>query len=50
VHTYDAMHRTSNVVVNYNDGRQYEDRYTEGVRVERIWRDASGNVTSTQTF
>jgi antitoxin component YwqK of YwqJK toxin-antitoxin module len=50
VHTYDSMHRTSNVVVNYNDGRQYEDRYTEGVRVERIWRDAEGNITSTQTF
>ena len=50
VHTYDSMHRTSNVVVNYNDGRQYEDSYTDGVRTQRVWRDATGAVTSTETF
>lgn len=50
VHTYDSMHRTSNVVVNYHDGRQYEDNFSEGVRTARVWRDAGGNVTSTETF
>lgn len=50
IHTYDSMHRTSNVVVNYNDGRQYEDSYTDGVRTQRVWRDATGAVTSTATF
>jgi hypothetical protein len=50
VHTYDSMHRTSNVIVNYNDGRQYEDIYVEGVHRQRIHRDAQGNVTSTQNI
>ena len=50
VHTYDSLHRTSNVIVNYNDGRQYEDIYTEGVRTQRIHRDAQGNITSTENF
>lgn len=48
--TYDSMGRTANAIVNYEDGRQYEDIYTVGVLTQRIYRDALGNVTSVTNY
>ncbi|WP_177190864.1 hypothetical protein [Roseinatronobacter thiooxidans] len=50
VTSYDSMGRISNTIVNYNDGRQYEDIYVVGIRTQRIFRDVDGNVTSTESF
>jgi hypothetical protein len=50
VTTYDSMHRTQNWTIQYRSGTSLEDVYVEGVRTERIHRDASGNVTRVETF
>jgi hypothetical protein len=50
VTTYDSMHRTQNWTIQYRSGTSLEDVYVEGVRTERIHRDAAGNVTRVETF